>query len=448
MRRFIGSCVLLCAVTLGLAASARAADTTRELITILRAKGEISEEQYQALLGQIEEDDKAKAKTGAGKAWPEWLDRFSLFGDMRVRGEGFFQNDVTARDRFRVRARIGVNAKASDEIDGTVRLATGDPADPISTNQSLTDLFTRKPITLDQAFLTIKPSTTFGWSRPYLTVTAGKIPNPVFRPKAVMGSELVFDDDLSPEGFSESLALVDSKTGFLRKLNLLGNEWSVKEISSGADAWIFGGQLSSELALGSRVTLTAAFANHYVSQANRIATEANTNSALFISNNVVLKDGTTAGGTQVKPKAENPITRFTGGFNIVNPSLQAVVDTGLPAWPVTISGDLALNTEAKDGDDTGYWVGAGIGQTKNPGDFAFSVAYAHTETDAVVSAFSYSDFGKGGTNEEGPFVKIDWMPLPRLVVTAKNHFIKLIDAPAGKPNDTLYRLQVDAAYTF
>ncbi len=468
MRRFIGCFVLAGAAMLGLSATARAADTTRELITILRAKGELSDEQYQALLAQIEEDDKAKAATGAGKKWPSWLDRFSLFGDMRVRGEGFFQNDVTARDRFRIRARLGLNAKASDEIDATVRLATGDLADPISTNQTMSDLFTRKPISLEQAFLTVKPFTTFGWERPYLAVVAGKFPlagvlvqagdsskkiadkkfDPAYRPAAIMGSELVFDDDLTPEGFSENVAIVDSPTGLVRKLGLTANQWSLKELSSGADAWIFGGQATADLAVGSSIKLTFAFADHYVSQANRIATEANTSSAIFISNNVVLKDGTTAGGTQVKPKAENPIVRFTGGFNMINPSLAATIDTGLASWPVSVMADYVVNTEAKDGDDTGYAFGAGIGQTKNPGDLAFSVAYEHLETDAVVSAFSGSDMGKGGTNVEGPYVKIEWMPLNQLTLSGKNYFVKLIDAPTGKPNDTLYRLQVDAQYKF
>lgn len=468
MRRFIGCFLVVAACAIGLTGTAKATDTTRELINLLRVKGDITEEQYQALLSQIEEDEKAKAKTGAAKTWPEWLDRFSLFGDLRVRGEGFFQNDVTARDRFRIRARLGVTAKASDELEGTLRIVTGDPGDPISTNQTMSELFAKKPFSLDWAYLNVKPFSTFGWERPYLTIVAGKMPlngimilagnkekkiadrkfDPAWRPAAIMGSELVFDDDLAPEGFSQHVAAVEATSGLVRKLGITTNQWSVKELSSGADAWVFSGQGVADLAVTSGIKLTFGLADYYVSGANRIATEANTSSSIFITNDVVLKDGTKAGGTQVKPKAENPIARFTGGFNMINPSLQLGIDTGMPSWPVAVMADYVVNTEANGDDDSGWAFGAGIGQTKEAGDFAFSAAYEYLETNAVVSAWSGSDMGKGGTNVKGPYVKIEWMPLKGLNLSGKNYFVTLIDPPAGKANPTLNRLQVDAQYKF
>lgn len=468
MRRFIGCFLVVAACAIGLASTAKATDTTRELINLLRVKGDITEEQYQALLSQLEEDDKAKAKTGAAKTWPDWLDRFSLFGDLRVRGEGFFQNDVTARDRFRIRARLGVTAKASDELEGSLRLVTGDPGDPISTNQTMSELFSKKPVDFDWAFLNVKPWSTFGWDRPYLTVVAGKMPlngimilpgnkekkiadrkfDPAWRPAAIMGSELVFDDDLAPEGFSENVAAFEATQGVIRKFSLTTNQWSVKELSSGADAWIFSGQGLADLSVSPTVKLTFGLADYYVSGANRIATEANTSSSIFITNTVVLKDGTKAGGTQVKPKPENPIARFTGGFNMINPSLQLAIDTGMPSWPVAVMADYVVNTEANGDDDSGWALGAGIGQTKEAGDLAFSAAYEYLETDAVVSAFSGSDMGKGGTNVKGPYVKIEWVPLKSLTLSGKNYFVTYIDPPAGKANPTLNRLQVDAQYKF
>ena len=71
------------------------------------------------------------------------------------------------------------------------------------------------------------------------------------------------------------------------------------------------------------------------------------------------------------------------------------------------------------------------------------------ETDSVLSTFNYDDFGRsGGTNVEGPIVKIDYMLLPRLTLTAKNHFVSFIDRPAGRSNSTVYRLQLDAVLAF
>jgi hypothetical protein len=40
------------------------------------------------------------------------------------------------------------------------------------------------------------------------------------------------------------------------------------------------------------------------------------------------------------------------------------------------------------------------------------------------------------------------MILPRLTLTAKNHFVNFIDRPAGVPNSTAYRFQLDAQLAF
>ncbi len=430
------------------AAAASPASPTRELLSILHAKGEISDEQFQSLSAELDAQDKSSA-TPAAQPTPDWLDRFTLFGDARVRGEAFFQDRQPDRDRFRVRARLGVKATASDELEGTVRLATGDPNDPISTNQTFSEAFTRKPVSLDQAFLTVKPASSLGFDRPYLTLTAGKMPLTVFRPKAVGTSEMIFDDDLTPEGMSETGNVVDAKDGVVRKLSVQAVEWSLKELTTAADSWIFGGQVTSELAVASRATLTVAFGNYYLSGANRLAQQINTDPTLTSTNALVLKDGTVfAGGVPFKLDTTNPVVRYAGGFNLVEPSLSLVVDTGAAAWPLAVFADFVHNTEAQSKPDA-YWVGVGVGQTKNPGEWAVSAIYAHTETNAVISALSYSDFGRsGGTNQAGPFLKIDWMPLSRLVLTVKNHFVTFADTPKGKSSSIVNRLQLDAAYTF
>ena len=60
-----------------------------------------------------------------------------------------------------------------------------------------------------------------------------------------------------------------------------------------------------------------------------------------------------------------------------------------------------------------------------------------------------SDFGRdGGTNVQGPFVKIDYMLFPRLTITAKNHFVSFIDRPKGESNSLLHRFQLDAQVAF
>lgn len=72
-----------------------------------------------------------------------------------------------------------------------------------------------------------------------------------------------------------------------------------------------------------------------------------------------------------------------------------------------------------------------------------------TMTDAVLSMFTQSDFGRqGGTNVEGPILKLDYMLFPRLTLTTKGYFVNFIDRPKGLTNSMVSRLQFDAILTF
>ena len=103
--------------------------------------------------------DVAKAK--AAKI-PDWLSYFTPFGDVRFRSEGFYNQPhladqvVTANNRLRIRARVGVRFAYSDELAATVRIASGNINDPISTNQTLTGNFTPFSVNLDWAYLTVR----------------------------------------------------------------------------------------------------------------------------------------------------------------------------------------------------------------------------------------------------------------------------------------------------
>src|SRR6185312_6986976 len=100
---------------------------------------------------------------------------FQFSGDLRLRHESFFgsgpANGAAAPDRHRERYRLrfNVNTKLNDEISGGFSLASGDLGDPISTNNTETGFFTRKPIAVDKAFASYKPK----YFKPF-SVTAGK----------------------------------------------------------------------------------------------------------------------------------------------------------------------------------------------------------------------------------------------------------------------------------
>ena len=85
--------------------------------------------------------------------------------------------------------------RLNDQFKGGFSLASGDLNNPISTNQTLNQYDTRKPIAIDRVYATYTPS----WFKP-LTLTGGKFAYPWFN------TELVWDKDLNPEGAGETLA--------------------------------------------------------------------------------------------------------------------------------------------------------------------------------------------------------------------------------------------------
>jgi hypothetical protein len=139
-----------------------------------------------------------------------------------------------------------------------------------------------------------------------LSFTGGKFPIPFFQPP---GSEMIFDDDLSPEGIAETVTLWDRPSGFLRTVKLTGAQWNIKEFSNNSitnffnhsDAWMYGGQLQAQFAPTTDSRLTLAIADYGFSRLGVIAQERNSNGSLSITNNVRRFNGTVAGGSPVTP---------------------------------------------------------------------------------------------------------------------------------------------------
>src|SRR5262245_17253727 len=213
-----------------------------------RAIGQATQKQVEQT---AEETKTATAEAKKAVSLPDWLARTTVFGDVRYRHEGFYHQPhaegavVTARNRERIRARLGVRVAFSDELSATIRGASGNINDPISTNETLTGNFTRKNFNLDWAYLTFTPGRTFGIRPGVAAITAGKFPNPMFRV-----GEMLFDDDLSPEGASETFQLLAQPVGWLDQVKLHGLQWTFDEVSNNQDGWMFGGQINPSMHFG------------------------------------------------------------------------------------------------------------------------------------------------------------------------------------------------------
>src|SRR5581483_5662523 len=122
--------------------------------------------------------------------------RFRLNGDIRIRGESFFQDykGFEPRNRARVRVRFGFDGRLNEDFSGSVAMATGSLGDPTTTNETFTNFFDRKSIGLDKAYITYNPV-----AHNWLSATGGKFPYLWQR------TQMTGDPDLNPEGFDVKL---------------------------------------------------------------------------------------------------------------------------------------------------------------------------------------------------------------------------------------------------
>jgi hypothetical protein len=242
-------------------------------------KDEIRQQVRSELREEVVGDVMAKAKKeqwGLPGALPEWVSRFKLSGDLRLREQseymatdntqGYYPNwqainergGITAatnnnelflntkndRNRFRERLRLGLDVKVAEDLVAGIRLSTGNIKNPVSTNQTLSNYGDRYDFRVDRAFLKydLVDDNKFSW----LTLAGGRIINPFF----TAGSELVWDEDLSFEG---AAATVRHRFGSSDGLSVAGNTGPTVFATAGAfplsesvlstnNKWLFGGQ--------------------------------------------------------------------------------------------------------------------------------------------------------------------------------------------------------------
>jgi hypothetical protein len=439
-----------------LAMPAGAAMTTEQRLRALENLVHEQQQEIKALKGELkqqkaigtatqqqaeraEESAKATDKKVVASI-PDWVSKITPFGDVRYRHEGFYNQQrnkesgdvVHARNRERIRWRFGAKYAYSDELSATFRLASGDPNDPISTNETLTGDFSRKHVNLDWAYLTVAPGKTFGWRPGVFTINAGKFPNPMFRV-----GEMVFDDDLSPEGLNETVQLLGEPCGPLDQVKIHAQQWTLNEDSNGPDAWMFGGQINPQMHFGD-VALEAGVGQYWWKDADLIAQAANTNSVIkqFTTNRVILD-------------SDGDIEAFESGYNTTNLNIAATIaNVAGGTMPLKIFGDYIYNWEAEHSDANGAMGGFRLGNPKEQGDWAASLLYEYLQRDATLGTFAWSDFGNGGTNEQGPVVAFDYQLFKPLTLTARSYFTKFIDPAPDIDNRMQVRLQLDAQLRF
>lgn len=382
-------------------------------------KREIRDQVRQEVVAQAKQE-----RWGEVNAVPEWLDRLKWEGDIRLRYQGDLFADGNApeaafnsigqdidnttedRHRERVRLRLGLNANVTPGVDAGVRITTGNTSDPVSTNQTLGNTNNKYSLVLDRAFLKVKP---FDW----LTASGGRIPNPFF------STDLVWDDDLNFEGVAATFTPWPNENRDLKPFVTAG-VFPLQEIEESAsvgvkDKWLFGAQVGAQWTPDTRTRLKGALALYDYRNISGIR---NPVSGSFINdksapqrrqkgNNLFDIDANIADSVQLWALApEYRIANLTLVADFAQFDPVHVIGTFDWARNIGFDRDEILSRTGLPslGEEIdGYQVKLTVGYPKISlrHEWQAFVGYRYLEADAVLDAFTDSDFHLGGTNHKG-----------------------------------------------
>ncbi|MGH8547363.1 MAG: putative porin [Methylococcales bacterium] len=386
-------------------------------------------------------------KWGTPDALPGWVSRVKFFGDMRVRSANIFYGpdnipnsylnfnainaaggiipagrdaflDTTA-DRYfaQIRARLGMNITVTDNLMAGFRVTTGDLRNPVSTNQFLGNYGGRYQIDLDWAYLQYDHYTSdhFKW----LTLQAGRMPNPW------LFTNLVWDDDLSFEGLiaqfradlgsDDSLYAMDEsgRTFFLTTgITPLQGAGQLNQFDF-IDKWLLGGQTGLEWTFENQSNAKLGVAYYYYKNVEGVrntfnSTAENKTAPLFVQkgNSMFDINNDNDPTTNLFALASKfHILNITGRYDYAGFAPIHVIATADYARNFGFNQNEVLNrTGILFAPRVNAWqaiLQVGWPKIRKWADWNLFLAYKYLERNAVLDAFTDSNFHFGGTDAKG-----------------------------------------------
>jgi hypothetical protein len=303
---------------------------------------------------------------------------------------------------------------------------TGNIGDAVSTNQTLGNYGQKWQSNFDLAYFK------FTSREKQLVLSAGRIDNPFF------GSDLVWDADLTFEGVAATwwwLRANDMDADF-RSIDpfITVGAFPIGEVDrSSNDKWLYAAQTGFHYQFGSQSRLTAALAyyayENIVGQKNSLDDTAldYTAPAFIQKGNTMfnIRNDSNTASTSVlwANAADYRLANFYIEYDIANFSPIHII----------VAGDYVKNLgfdQKAVAARTGYLIDEkvegyqarltlGWPQVTKAHDWQVSFIYRYLERDAVLDAFTDSDFHGGGTDASGYIIKMDYGLLDNTWVTLR-----------------------------
>ena len=427
-------------------------------------KQQIRDEVRAELRKDVLTDVAQKAKQerwGTPDALPDWINRIKLSGDARVRnqydkygnnnaetlskdnlyldiphvnasggisqaGARAFLNTADDNNRWRERVRLGLRASITDHWNFDARIATGNQGNPDSTNQTLGNGGQRFTIQLDRAGLLYNLPAEQGasWLNSTLTFASGRIANPW------LSTDLVWDEDLNFDGVALTLRRAIAQGSGLAGLGQAGRSvfatvglFPLQQVEfSSQDKWLAAGQLGVawEFENQNKFEIASAYYNyiHVTGKKNALgSTLRNSTQPPFVQKGNLLYN--IANDPNLNGGANDQIFALASDYRLLDIILTADLANFAP-YHVILKGDLVKNLGfdrdeiiQRTGGTTylypisdrtiGWMLEAVVGwpQINKFRDWQVSASYRYLQRDAVLDAFTDSDFHLGGTDAKG-----------------------------------------------
>jgi hypothetical protein len=369
-------------------------------------------------------------------ALPTWIDRFSFYGDIRLRGQvdSFSNNNASLaelnnplrdmnlmnasdeRRRLRTRARLGTNVQINDWLKGGIQFVSGALETPLTPNQTQGMAQGKYVFGLDRSFLQAEVN-------PWMTLVGGRFANPF------LYSDILWDPDLAFDGVVAKFTpkFNNGWSSFVTLGAFPLEEIQSSEVNKAKDKWLYSVQTGIKWQAPNKSTFKLAAAYHdYENVEGRLnsvgLTDNSATAPIFRqrgnntfdinANNTGINGSQTIIGTASKFEQLN----LTGQIDLMN----------FDPVHVTLTGDFVKNIgfdkneiqrrtgNVYDKEDQAYQIRFDLGHNSfnafnsdgpikdvKAHDWMVSFGYKRIEADSVLDSFTDSNFGLGSTNAKG-----------------------------------------------
>ncbi len=400
-----------------------------------KVKLELQEDVVAAVMKQAETE-----RWGIPGTTPEWSQRISFKGDVRLRaeylgfsddnadapqrqidigavnnaggilaaGEDAFLNVTEDRERLRIRARLAMKAKVTPGLIAGLRLVTGNASDPVSSNETLGDYGDNLSVSIDRAFIEYETPEEKWW------FSGGRMKNPFLH------TALVWDSDFHFDG-------VAARWNFLRGGNNLGVDELTfdpfvtlglfpiqEEALSSRDKWLYAAQFGFDYFSYNQNRFSIGLALYFYENIHGRRNDLNSVEYDFTAPEFVQK-GNSVFNIRNSSDPDDQLFALASDYDLVNLTLTYDMANFAPYHLILTfdyvenigfdTGEVERRTNQADIDafTQGYSLGMVFGWpiVRERGSWHLGLEYRYLESDAVVDAYTDSDFHLGGTDGKG-----------------------------------------------